>query len=57
MNVSAAIADLEVRIQYGIFFSRHDHTKGARPRKRGDDAPVSPEDCAISRRTVMNNAG
>ena len=39
MNVSAAIADSEVRIQCGILSSRHDHAKGARPRKRGGDAP------------------
>jgi len=39
MNVSAAIAETEVRIQCGILSSRHDHAKGARPRKRGGDAP------------------
>src|SRR5438445_13116732 len=39
MNVSAAIAEAEVRIQCGILSSRHDHAKGARPRKRGGDAP------------------
>ena len=115
MNVSAAIAESEVRTQCGILSSRHDHAKGARPRKRGGDAPgrswpgvqagglaaqsvnillgtgallsgacprsedngrqrdrhrrrrwsqsprlrapVSLGDCAISRRTVINNAG
>ncbi len=39
MNASAAIAETEVRIQCGILSSRHDHAKGARPRKRGGDAP------------------
>jgi hypothetical protein len=39
MNVSAAIAETEFRIQCGILSSRHDHAKGARPRKRGGDAP------------------
>jgi hypothetical protein len=39
MNVSAAIAESEVRTQCGILSSRHDHAKGARPRKRGGDAP------------------
>ena len=39
MNVSAAIADMEFKIQYGTLSSRHDHAKGARPRKRGGDAP------------------
>jgi len=39
MNVSAAIAEAEVSIQCGILSSRHDHAKGARPRKRGGDAP------------------
>jgi hypothetical protein len=38
MNVSAAIAETEERIQCGILSSRHDHAKGARPRKRGGDA-------------------
>jgi len=90
MNVSAAIAETEGRIHCGILSSRHDHVKGARPRKRGGDAPgrgwpgvqagglavrsvnilfqvclppsrlrapVSLGDCAISRRTAMNNAG
>jgi hypothetical protein len=31
----AAIAETEVRIQCGILSLRHDHAKGARPRKRG----------------------
>ena len=90
MNVSTAIEETEGRIHCGILSSRHDHVKGARPRKRGGDAPgrgwpgvqtgglaaqsvnilfqvclspswlrapVSLGDCAISRRTVMNNAG
>jgi len=39
MNVSAAIAETEERVQCGILSSRHDHAKGARPRKRGGDAP------------------
>ena len=39
MNISAAIAEMEVRIHCRKLSSRHDHTKGARPRKRGDDAP------------------
>jgi len=39
MNVSAATAETGVRIQCRILSSRHDHTKGARPRKRGGDAP------------------
>ena len=39
MNVSAAIAETQVRIHCGILSSRHDHAKGARPRKRGGDAP------------------
>jgi len=39
MTASAAIAETEVRIQCGILSSRHDHAKGARPRKRGGDAP------------------
>src|SRR6266849_2878217 len=39
MNVSAAIAETEGRIHCGILSSRHDHGKGARPRKRGGDAP------------------
>jgi hypothetical protein len=39
MNVSAAIAETEGRIHCGILSSRHDHVKGARPRKRGGDAP------------------
>jgi hypothetical protein len=39
MNVSAAIAETEERIQCGILSSRHDHAKSARPRKRGGDAP------------------
>jgi hypothetical protein len=39
MNVSAAIAETEERIQCGILSSRHDHAKGVRPRKRGGDAP------------------
>jgi hypothetical protein len=39
MNVSAAIAETEGRIHWGILSSRHDHAKGARPRKRGGDAP------------------
>jgi len=38
MNVSAAIAETEERIQCGILSSRHDHAKGARPRKRGGTA-------------------
>ena len=39
MNVSAAIADTKIRTHCGILSSRQDHTKGARPRKRGGDAP------------------
>ncbi|MEO7861823.1 MAG: hypothetical protein ABIU05_15590 [Nitrospirales bacterium] len=39
MNVSAPIAKMEVEIQFGTPSSRHDHVKGARPRKRGDDEP------------------
>ena len=39
MNFSAAIAEAEVRISCGILSSRHDHAKGARPRKRVGDAP------------------
>ena len=39
MNTSAAIAETEIRIQCGILSSLHDHAKGARPRKRGGDAP------------------
>jgi len=39
MNVSAAIAETEGRIHCGIPSSRHDHAKGARPRKRDGDAP------------------
>ena len=39
MNVSAPIAETESRIHCGILSSRHDHAKGARPRKRGGDAP------------------
>ena len=34
MNVSTAIAETEVRNQCGILSSRHDHAKGARPRRR-----------------------
>src|SRR5467141_3500018 len=39
MNVSAAIGGSEVRTQCGIPSSRHDHAKGARPHKRGGNAP------------------
>ena len=39
MNTSAAIAETEVRIPCGTLSSRHDRVKGARPRKRGGDAP------------------
>ena len=39
MNVSNAIAETEGRIHCGILSPRHDHVKGARPRKRGSDAP------------------
>jgi hypothetical protein len=39
MNVSAAIAETEGRIHCGILSSRHDRVEGARPRKRGGDAP------------------
>jgi hypothetical protein len=39
MNVSAPIMKMEVETQYGTPSSRHDHEKGARPRKRSDDAP------------------
>jgi len=39
MNISVAIAGTEGRIHCGILSSRHDHVKGARPRKRGGDAP------------------
>jgi len=38
-DISAAIADSEVRIQCGTLSSRHDQVMGARPRKRGGDAP------------------
>jgi len=40
MNSSAAIADRKIKTHCGLLSSRQDHTKGARPRKRGDDAPV-----------------
>ena len=39
MNVSAPIAEREVNIHYEIPSSRQNHVDGARPRKRGDDAP------------------
>src|SRR2546422_457392 len=39
MSASASIAEAEVRISCGILSSRHDHAKGARPRKRGGDTP------------------
>jgi len=39
MSASAAIADSEIRTHCGIFSSRQEHSKGARLRKRGDDAP------------------
>ena len=39
MSVSTAIAKTGVRIQCGILSSRHDHIKGAQPRKRGDNTP------------------
>ena len=39
MNGFAAIADPEIRTHCGIFSSRQEHSKGTRPRKRGDDAP------------------
>ena len=39
MSASAAIADSEIRTPCGIFSSHQEHSNGARPRKRGDDAP------------------
>src|SRR6266849_9252152 len=39
MNISAAIAETEVRTRCGILSSLHDHAKGAQPRQRGGDAP------------------
>src|SRR5207344_608696 len=83
MKASAAIAETKIRTHCGILSSRQDHIKGARLRKRGDDAPngwrahpsdprrtarvrlgasrlrapVSQHGSAISRRTLMNNAG
>jgi hypothetical protein len=39
MNVSAPITEREIKIHYGMSFSRQDHVNGARSRKRGDDAP------------------
>jgi len=39
MSAPAAMADTKIRTHCGILSSRQDHTKGARPRKRGGDAP------------------
>jgi hypothetical protein len=39
-------AETEVRISCGILSSRHDHAKGARPRKRGGDAPGRGRACS-----------
>ena len=38
-KTSTATTDTKIRTQCGILSSRQDHTKGARPRKRGGDAP------------------
>jgi len=39
-------AETEVRILCGILSSRHDHAKGARPRKRGGDVPGRGRACS-----------
>src|SRR4029077_3888927 len=39
-KASTTTADSKIRAHCGILSSRQDHTKGARPRKRGDDAPA-----------------
>jgi hypothetical protein len=62
MSASAAIMKMEVEIQYGTPSSRHDHAKGARPRKRGDDAPGRGWDgvqagglaCSVGQHTVSS---
>jgi len=48
---STATADTKIRTYCCILSSRQDHTKGARPRKRGGDAP----DGGRARRSVSQH--
>jgi len=61
MNSSAAIADRKIKTHCGLLSSRQDHTKGARPRKRGDDAPVGrrarPSDPHRTARVRLRSSG
>ena len=55
MNSSAAIADRKIKTHCGILSSRQDHTKGARPRKRGGDAPDGERaHRSVSQHTVLS---